>query len=161
KFQLIRSYFAGPRKPEDKPVPPGYIGSAGYIPALERVGIPAIQESDAGLGVASSERMRPGDYATPLPAGPVTAASWDPKIAFRGGAMIGGEAHAKGFNVLLAGGTNLMREPRNGRNFEYAGEDPLLAGTLVGEAIRGIESQHVVSTIKHFALNDQETARTT
>jgi len=161
KFHLIRSYYAGPRKPEDKPVPPGYIGSAGYIPALDRVGIPAIQESDAGLGVATSDRMRPGDYATPLPAGPVTAASWDPKIAFRGGAMIGGEAHAKGFNVLLAGGTNLMREPRNGRNFEYAGEDPLLAGTIVGEAIRGIESQHVVSTIKHYALNDQETGRTT
>lgn len=161
KFHLIRSYFAGPRKPEDKPVPPGYLGSAGYIPAIERLGIPAIQESDAGLGVATSERMRPGDYATPLPAGPVTAASWDPQVAFRGGAMIGGEAHAKGFNVLLAGGTNLMREPRNGRNFEYAGEDPLLAGTIVGEAIRGIESQHVVSTIKHFALNDQETARTT
>ena len=161
KFHLIRSYFAGPRKPEDKPVPPGYIGSAGYIPAIERLGIPALQESDAGLGVATSDRMRPGDYATPLPAGPVTAASWDPKIAFRGGAMIGGEAHAKGFNVLLAGGTNLMREPRNGRNFEYAGEDPLLAGTIVGEAIRGIESQHVVSTIKHYALNDQETGRTT
>ena len=161
KFHLIRSYFAGPRKPEDKPVPPGYIGSAGYIPAIERLGIPAIQESDAGLGVASSERMRPGDYATPLPAGPVTAASWDPQVAFRGGAMIGGEAHAKGFNVLLAGGTNLMREPRNGRNFEYAGEDPLLAGSIVGEAIRGIESRHVVSTIKHFALNDQETGRTT
>ena len=161
KFHLIRSYYAGPRKPEDKPVPPGYIGSAGYIPALDRVGIPAVQESDAGLGVATSDRMRPGDYATPLPAGPVTAASWDPKIAFRGGAMIGGEAHAKGFNVLLAGGTNLMREPRNGRNFEYAGEDPLLAGTIVGEAIRGIESQHVVSTIKHYALNDQETGRTT
>jgi beta-glucosidase len=161
KFHLIRSYYAGPRKPEDKPVPPGYIGSAGYIPALNRVGIPAIQESDAGLGVATSDRMRPGDYATPLPAGPVTAASWDPKVAFRGGAMIGGEAHAKGFNVLLAGGINLMREPRNGRNFEYAGEDPLLAGTIVGEAIRGIESQHVVSTIKHYALNDQETGRTT
>lgn len=161
KFHLIRSYYAGPRKPEDKPVPPGYIGSAGYIPALDRVGIPAVQESDAGLGVATSDRMRPGDYATPLPAGPVTAASWDPKVAFRGGAMIGGEAHAKGFNVLLAGGTNLMREPRNGRNFEYAGEDPLLAGTIVGEAIRGIESQHVVSTIKHYALNDQETGRTT
>src|ERR1051325_12220163 len=62
KFQLIRSYFAGPRKREDKPAPPGYIGSAGYIPAIERLGIPAIQESDAGLGVASSERMRPGDY---------------------------------------------------------------------------------------------------
>ena len=75
--------------------------------------------------------------------------------------MIGSEAHSKGFNVLLAGGVNLTREPRNGRNFEYAGEDPLLAGTIVGEAIKGIQDQHVISTIKHYALNDQETARNT
>ncbi|AHX14946.1 beta-glucosidase [Dyella jiangningensis] len=161
KFQLIRSYYAGPDRPSDKPFPKGAIASAGYVPPIERLGIPALEESDAGLGVASSDRMRPGDSATPLPAGPVTAASWDPKVAYRGGAMIGGEAHNKGFNVLLAGGINLMRDPRNGRNFEYAGEDPLLAGTIVAEAIRGIESQHVISTIKHFALNDQETARNT
>ncbi|WP_201313524.1 glycoside hydrolase family 3 C-terminal domain-containing protein [Dyella sp. EPa41] len=161
KFQLIRSYYAGPDRPSDKPFPKGAIASAGYVPPIERLGIPALEESDAGLGVASSDRMRPGDSATPLPAGPVTAASWDPKVAYRGGAMIGGEAHSKGFNVLLAGGINLMRDPRNGRNFEYAGEDPLLAGTIVAEAIRGIESQHVISTIKHFALNDQETARNT
>ena len=161
KFQLIRSYYAGPDRPSDKPFPKGAIASAGYVPPIERLGIPALEESDAGLGVASSDRMRPGDSATPLPAGPVTAASWDPKVAYRGGAMIGGEAHSKGFNVLLAGGVNLMRDPRNGRNFEYAGEDPLLAGTIVAEAIRGIESQHVISTIKHFALNDQETARNT
>jgi beta-glucosidase len=63
--------------------------------------------------------------------------------------------------VLLAGGVNLTREPRNGRNFEYAGEDPLLAGTIVAEAIKGIQGQHVISTIKHYALNDQETARNT
>jgi beta-glucosidase len=62
-------------------------------------------------------------------------------------------------NVLLAGGVNLTREPRNGRNFEYLGEDPLLAGTLAGETIRGIQDQHVLSTIKHYALNAQETAR--
>ncbi len=161
KFQLIRSYYAGPDRPSDKPFPKGAIASAGYVPPIERLGIPALEESDAGLGVASSDRMRPGDSATPLPAGPVTAASWDPKVAYRGGAMIGNEAHSKGFNVLLAGGVNLMRDPRNGRNFEYAGEDPLLAGTIVAEAIRGIESQHVISTIKHFALNDQETARNT
>jgi len=158
KFQLIRSYYAGPA---DKPFPKGAIVSAGYVPPIPRLGIPALQESDAGLGVASSDRMRPGDDATPLPAGPVTAATWDPQIAYRGGAMIGSEAHSKGFNVLLAGGINLMREPRNGRNFEYAGEDPLLAGSIVGEAIRGVESQHVISTIKHFALNNQETGRNT
>jgi hypothetical protein len=63
--------------------------------------------------------------------------------------------------VLLAGGVNLMREPRNGRNFEYGGEDPLLAGKIVGAQIKGIQSNRVVSTLKHFALNDQETGRTT
>jgi beta-glucosidase len=161
KIQLIHSYYGFPRKPGDKPVPPGAIGSAGYVPAITRLGIPALQESDAGLGVANSERLRPGDSATPLPAGPVTAASWDPQIAYRGGAMIGAEARSKGFNVLLAGGINLMREPRNGRNFEYAGEDPLLAGTMVGEAIRGIQAQGIISTIKHYAVNDQETGRNT
>ncbi|WP_414649887.1 beta-glucosidase [Dyella sp.] len=163
KFQLIRSYFAGagPHKPSQKPVPPGFIGSAGYVPAIARLGIPALQESDAGLGVANSDALRPGDSATPLPAGPVTAASWDPQVAYRGGAMIGAEARAKGFNVLLAGGINLMREPRNGRNFEYAGEDPLLAGTIVGATIAGVQSQHIISTIKHYAVNDQETARNT
>ena len=73
--------------------------------------------------------------------------------------MIGAEARAKGFNVLLAGGVNLTRDPRNGRNFEYLGEDPLLAGTMVGDAIRGVQTNHIVSTIKHFALNAQETGR--
>jgi len=62
-------------------------------------------------------------------------------------------------NVLLAGGVDLTREPRNGRNFEYLGEDPLLAGTLSGETIRAIQDQHVLSTVKHYALNAQETGR--
>jgi len=61
--------------------------------------------------------------------------------------------------VLLAGGVNLLRDPRNGRNFEYAGEDPLLAGTIVGNAIAGVQSNHVISTLKHFAVNDLETHR--
>ncbi|NWM00845.1 glycosyl hydrolase, partial [Klebsiella pneumoniae] len=70
-------------------------------------------------------------------------------------------ARASGFNVMLAGGVNLMREPRNGRNFEYGGEDPLLAGTMVGAQIAGIQSNHIVSTVKHYAINDQETDRDT
>jgi beta-glucosidase len=73
--------------------------------------------------------------------------------------MIGKEARLSGHNVMLAGGVNLLREPRNGRNFEYGGEDPLLAGVMVGEQIRGIQSNHIISTIKHFAFNDQETGR--
>jgi beta-glucosidase len=73
--------------------------------------------------------------------------------------MIGAEARSRGFNVVLDGAVNLVREPRGGRSFEYAGEDPLLAGTVAGAEIAGIQSQNVVSTIKHFALNDQETGR--
>ena len=152
KFRLIRTEY-GDRQPR----PAGALGSAGYQPAITRLGLPAIQESDAGLGVA-----KPLDVgATALPSGLATAASFDPALAREGGAMIGGEAHRRGFNVMLAGGADLVRDPRNGRNFEYAGEDPLLAGVIVGNAIAGIQSQHVVSTIKHFALNDLETARNT
>ena len=74
--------------------------------------------------------------------------------------MIGAEARATGHNTMLSGGVNLAREPRNGRNFEYVGEDPLLAGTMVGALIDGIQSNHIISTIKHYAVNDQETLRT-
>jgi beta-glucosidase len=134
--------------------------SAGFIYGVPRLGIPHLRETDAGLGVASQAGpdARPG---TALPSGLNTAATWDLKTAYEGGAMIGAEARAYGFNVLLAGGVNLMREPRNGRNFEYGGEDPLLAGKIVGAQIKGIQSSRVVSTLKHFALNDQETNRTT
>ena len=142
-------------------VPEGALGSAGYIPGIARLGVPALQETDASLGIANPDNVRPGDVSTGLPSGLSLAASWNPQTAYKGGAMIGQEAWRKGFNVLLAGGVNLARDPRNGRNFEYLGEDPLLAGTLDGEAIRGIQDQHVVSTVKHFALNDQETQRLT
>ncbi|HWW25615.1 MAG TPA: beta-glucosidase, partial [Caulobacter sp.] len=85
--------------------------------------------------------------------------TWNPQLAQTGGAMIGAEARASGFNVMLAGGVNLVREPRNGRNFEYGGEDPWLAGQMVGAQIKGIQSNAIVSTIKHYALNGQETGR--
>jgi beta-glucosidase len=142
-------------------LPTGAIGSAGFVPGNDRLGIPALQESDASLGVANPFNVRPGDTATPLPSGLALAATWNPDIAHAGGAMIGREARAKGINVMLAGGVNLARDPRNGRNFEYLGEDPLLVGTLAGASIRGIQDQHVLSTVKHFALNDQEHLRQT
>jgi beta-glucosidase len=135
-------------------------GGAGYVPGIPRLGIPALTESDASLGVANGGHMRPGDTATALPSSLLTAATWNPELAYTSGAMIGQEARRKGFNVLLAGGVNLAREPRNGRTFEYSGEDPWLAGIMVGESIRGIQSQNIISTTKHYALNDQETART-
>jgi beta-glucosidase len=141
------------------PVPAKAILAAGYIPGVPRLGIPALYESDASLGVTNPLRVRGDDGATALPSGLALAATFNPTLAYAGGAMIGSEAREKGFNVLLAGGVNLTREPRNGRNFEYLGEDPLLAGTLAGESIRGIQSNHIISTTKHFALNEQETGR--
>ena len=152
--------------------PPGGIGTAGYVPALPKLKIPALQENDASIGVhnypldvgkdgqPNHVRGTAGN-ATPLPSTLGLAATWNPQIAYDGGRMIGGEAHAQGINVLLAGGINLTREPRDGRNFEYLGEDPLLAARIDAGEIRGIQSQHVVSTIKHYALNDQETNRLT
>jgi beta-glucosidase len=140
-------------------IPPEAILAAGYIPGIPRLGIPTLYESDASLGVTNPIRIRPGDGATALPSGLTLGATFNRALAYAGGAMIGSEARAKGFNVLLAGGANLTREPRNGRNFEYLGEDPLLTGILAGESIRGIQSNHIVSTSKHFALNEQETGR--
>ena len=156
KLQLVHGYFPPLAKPARQL---GMIPSAGHVPGIPRLGIPTLRESDASLGVANQVEQRKGDVATALPAGLATAATFDPEIAFAGGAMIGAEARAKTFNVLLAGGVNLTRDPWNGRNFEYLGEDPLLAGTIAGAAIRGVESNHIVSTIKHFALNAQETGR--
>jgi beta-glucosidase len=137
KLRLLTGYF-GVQKPwNEYQLPEARPQSAGVVP-----------------GEAPPELER-----TVLPAGISTASTWDPALAERAGAMIGGEARATGYNVMLAGGVNLLREPGNGRNFEYGGEDPLLAGTMVGAVVRGIQSNHIVSTIKHFAFNDQETGR--
>ena len=157
KFQMLRSYFGLDSDKSKRPA--GALGSAGYVPAIKRLGVPAQQLADAGLGVTNPGGVRPGDYATGMPSGPATASTWDRALAFESGQTMGREAWQQGFNVLLAGSVNLQRDPRNGRNFEYAGEDPLLAGTLVGESIRGIQSEHVVSTMKHYAMNDLETRR--
>lgn len=157
KFQMLRSYFG---LGTDKiPKPEGALGSAGYVPGVPRLGIPAQQLADAGVGVTNPGGIRKGDFATAMPSGPSTASSWNPQLAYAGGKTMGRESWQQGFNVLLAGSVNLQRDPRNGRNFEYAGEDPLLAGTMVGESIRGVQSEHVLSTMKHYALNDMETRR--
>lgn len=159
KLTLLHGVMAIPLGPAN-PMPADAIPGAGYVAGVPRLGIPALRETDASLGVAYAMGLR-HDGATALPSGLALAASWDPQAVYRGGAMIASEARNKGFNVLLAGGANLARDPRNGRNFEYLGEDPLLAGILDGQSIQGIQSQHVISTMKHFALNDQETGRQT
>ncbi len=164
QLTLVMGYFGAPlnlgftRQPPAA-IKPSLTGTAGYIPGIPRLGIPAQIETDAGVGVANNNHMRLGDTATALPATIATAATFDPDIAFQSGTVIANEARARGYNVVLDGSLNLGREPRGGRTFEYAGEDPLLAGTIAGEVIRGIQSRHAMSTVKHYALNDQETGR--
>jgi beta-glucosidase len=142
-----------------KPQPKAYLGNggAGFTLGIPRLGIPMIQMSDAAYGVRSSAEN--GRYSTALPSNLGSAASWDPQAACDYGALIGRELRAQGYNMTLGGGTNLTREPRNGRTFEYMGEDPVLAGTLVGNRIKCEQAQHVIGDIKHYALNDQESGR--
>jgi beta-glucosidase-like glycosyl hydrolase len=92
-----------------------------------------------------------------MPSSLGAAASWDQDSACDFGTVIGQELRAQGFNMTLGGGVDLVREPRNGRSFEYAGEDPLLSGTVVGNLMKCEQAQHVVGDIKHYAMNDQET----
>jgi beta-glucosidase len=132
-------------------------GGAGFTLGIPRLGIPNIDMSDAAYGVRSSGEN--GRYSTALPSDLGAAASWDPQAAYAYGALIGSELRAQGYNMSLGGGVNLTREPRNGRTFEYLGEDPILAGTLVGQVMTGLQAQHVIGDIKHYAINDQETGR--
>jgi beta-glucosidase len=132
-------------------------GGAGYVVGVPRLGIPDIQMSDAAYGVRESGKN--GRYATALPSNVGAAASWDLDAAFAYGSLIGCELRDQGYNMSLGGGVNIAREPRNGRTFEYMGEDPILAGNMIAQLIKGTHSQHVISDIKHYALNDQESGR--
>jgi beta-glucosidase len=132
-------------------------GGAGFVFGVPRLGIPFIQMSDAAYGVRNSGQN--GRYSTALPSNVAAASSWDPQAACDYGALIGRELRAQGYNMTLGGGVDINRELRNGRTFEYQGEDPLLAGTLVGYRIKCEQAQHVIGDIKHYAVNDQESGR--
>lgn len=132
-------------------------GGAGYVQGVPRLGIPPIFMSDAAYGVRGSGAN--GRYSTALPSSAALASSWNPELACDYGTVIGRELRAQGYNMTLGGGVDLARDPRNGRTFEYAGEDPLLAGTMVGNLMKCEQAQHVIGDIKHYAMNDQETGR--
>lgn len=132
-------------------------GGAGFLPGIARYGLPDVNMADSAVGVTRGAQS--SRYSTALPSTLAVAASWDPQIAREYGVLIGRELRAQGYNMTLAGGVNITREPRNGRNFEYQGEDPILAGTMVGNLAKGIQDQHIIGDIKHFAVNDQETGR--
>jgi len=161
KLAVVTSYYGTQVDSNKYRDPQARRQSAGFVPGVPRLGWTPQWQTDAGSGVATQGVAVADLQRTALPAGILTASTWDPDMAVKGGAMIGAEARASGFNTMLAGGVDLLREPGNGRNFEYGGEDPLLAGTMVGAIVRGIQSNQIITTVKHYAFNDQETKRTT
>ena len=131
-------------------------GVAGYVPGIPRLGIPDLYFADGSVGLGNSVGQ-----ATALPSSIASAASWDLNEAQKYGSVIGRDLRAYGVNANLGGNINLIgREPRDGRTFETKGEDPILAGKITAAHLQGVQSQHILACIKHFALNDQETGRT-
>jgi beta-glucosidase len=145
-----------PGSPESQPATRS-LGGAGFIPGIPRLGIPDLQMADAAVGVTRGSVF--GRYCTLLPSGASAASSWDLKAAHEYGALIGRELRDQGYTMSLGGGIDLIREPRNGRIFEYLGEDPILAGKLVGAVMKAEQEQGVIGDIKHYAMNDQENGR--
>ncbi len=121
-----------------------------YIRGISRLGLPEIKMTDGPVGARNYGKT------TAYPASILTAASWDTELAFAYGEAIGKDARERGVHILLAPGVNIYRAPMNGRNFEYLGEDPFLAGKMAVQYIKGVQNQGVVATVKHFAANNQE-----
>jgi len=158
KIQIVHG-MSGGRGPMVAPAPGAAVsnGGAGFTAAVPRLGIPAIQMADAAVGVtrgAGNSR-----YSTALPSAVSEASTWDVKMACAYGGLIGQELRDQGYTMSLGGGVNIAREPRNGRIFEYKGEDPILAGKLVAQEMKCLQAKGIIGDIKHFAVNDQETGR--
>lgn len=130
--------------------------AAGWVKGVPRLGIPDLLLTDGSLGIAPPPGGRPGDTATALPSGQMLAATFNPALARESGAIIGREARARGLNVVLGGGMNLARDVRNGRNFEYFSEDPLLSAIMAAETVKGTQGEGVIGMLKHVSLNSLE-----
>ena len=135
-------------------------------PGVPRLGIPELWWSDGPHGVRAELNWGNWDYAgwtndsiTAFPALTCLAATWNPGLAMDYGKALGEEALYRNKDVILGPGVNIYRTPMNGRNFEYLGEDPLLASRMAVPYIRGVQSNGVAASVKHFALNNQEQDR--
>ena len=155
KIQLVH----GGERYSGYPTPPSSqtLGGAGWVPGIPRLGIPDFQMTDGRSGVA---HIGQGRYTTALPSSLAAAASWDTQLAYDYGALVGKEARELGFNVSLGGTANLVRDPRNGRNFECWGEDPVLIGKMLSRELKGTQDQGIIANINRYAVNDEETGRT-
>ena len=160
KIQLLHGLgwevMFGP-PPESGPGTRAVRSAAEFIPGVPRLGIPDLQMTDAVVGVSNAGLK--SRYATALPSAEAMAAGWDPALSYETGALIGSEVRAHGFNLSHGSGINLIREPRDGRIFEYLGEDPLLAGTLAAQELKAMKALNLITGVKHYVANDQEAGR--
>src|ERR1700756_1604419 len=135
---------------------------AWHTTPVESAGLPAITVTDGPHGVrlqADARDLLHGQPATCFPLAVATASAWDPDLLRRMGQALGDECRAMDVAVLLGPGINLKRSPLGGRNFEYFSEDPLLTGVLATAWVNGLQSRNVGASLKHFAVNSQETDR--
>lgn len=139
-----------------------------YVAGVERLGIPEWSLSDGPHGVRAEINRHDwayagwtNDSASYFPTGTAFAATWNPELAYRRGEVLGEEARWRKKDVLLGPGVNIIRSPLCGRNFEYMSEDPYMNSVLAVAYIKGLQSRDVACSVKHFAVNNQETNRTT